>query len=60
MISVFFCKSTVFLILNHLTDLYKMFSLKTMNIAVYSAIRNDNAEAPNYQKGTQSTLTVQR
>ena len=60
MISEFFCMSTEFLTLNHLTDSYKMFHLKPLNIAVYCAIRNGNTEGTNYQKQTQSTLIVQR
>jgi hypothetical protein len=36
-----------------------MYHLKPLNTAVYSAIRNDTAEAPNYEKETKSTLTVQ-
>ena len=43
----------------HLTDIYQNVHLRTLKIAVYSGIRNENSEAPNYHKETQSTLTVQ-
>jgi len=36
-----------------------MYHLKPLKTSVYSAIRNETAEAPNYKIETQSTLTVQ-